>query len=74
MASRDRQIAQLYLHQEESAARIAAVEAEKADVVAQQTSLEEQPEWHREKVRLYATRLGVWQRKWDRRFDDRPRS
>ncbi|MEZ5240023.1 MAG: hypothetical protein R2716_14085 [Microthrixaceae bacterium] len=74
VASRDRRIAQLRRDLEESAARIAAVEAEKADLLTQQTSLDEQLEWHREKVRLYAARLGDWQRKWDRRYDDRPRS
>jgi chromosome segregation ATPase len=74
VASRDRRIAQLHRDLEESAARIAAVQAEKADLLMQHASLEEQLEWHREKVRLYATRLGDWQRKWDRRFDDRPRS
>lgn len=74
VASRDRRIAELRRDLEGSAARIAAVEAEKTDLLAQQASLDEQLEWHREKVRLYAARLGDWQRKWDRRFDDRPRS
>lgn len=74
VASRDRLIAQLRRDLDESAARIAAVEDEKADLLAQHASLEEQLEWHREKVKLYVARLGDWQRRWDRRFDDRPRS